>query len=168
MHIIQPTFPRSGVHDHLIFENSIILVNRGSPQWMTSAALRLARLSAIACSMSIVASRNPKVLLESAVLQLLGHPGLDVLVKFTAENSTLLALSLSYDLPSGLEGIGTNASCVEWHFGTVDSTIDKIEVGRGETEATRVNLVEVAEYFQLELGREAWEGVSVVARRNER
>jgi hypothetical protein len=114
---------------------------------MTSAALRLARFSAIACSMSIVASRNPKVLLESAVLQLLGHPGLDVLVKFTAENPTLLALSLSDDLPSGLEGIGTNASCVEWHFGTVDSTIDKIEVGRGENEATRVNLVEVAEYF---------------------
>lgn len=50
----------------------------------------------------------------------------------------------------------------------MDSTIDKIEIGRGETEATRVNLVEVAEYFQLELGRESWEGVSMVARRNER
>lgn len=135
---------------------------------MTSAALRLAGLSAIARSMSIVASRDPKVLLESAVLQLLGHPGLDVLVKFTAEDPALLALSLSHDLPSGLEGIGTNASCVEWHFRSVNSTIDKIEIGRGETEATRVNLVEVAEYFQLELGRESWEGVSMVARRDER
>jgi hypothetical protein len=91
-----------------------------------------------------------------------------VLVKFTAEDPALLALSLSDDLPSGLEGIGTNASCVEWHFRSVDSTIDKIQIGRGEAEATRVNLVEVAEYFQLELGRESWEGVSMVARRDER
>lgn len=56
-----------------------------------------------------------------------------MLVKFTAEDPALLALSLSGDLPSGLEGIGTNASCVECHFCTVDSTIDKIEIGRGET-----------------------------------
>jgi hypothetical protein len=114
---------------------------------MTSAALRLAGLSAIARSMSVVASRDPKVLLEGAVLQLLGHPGLDVLVKFTAEDPTLLTLSLPEDLPSGLQRVGTNASCVEWHFSTVDSAIDKIQVGRGETEATRVNLIEIAEYF---------------------
>jgi len=50
----------------------------------------------------------------------------------------------------------------------VNSAINDIEVGSNETEAARVNLVEIAEDFELKLGREGWERVSVVARRKER
>jgi hypothetical protein len=67
-HKLGQVFLEQVFHDPSIFENSIILVNRNSPQWMTPTTLRLAGLSAIACSMSIVASRDPKVMLESAVL----------------------------------------------------------------------------------------------------
>ena len=128
-----------------IFEGRIILVNRGSPQWMTSAALRFAGLSAIACSMGIIAGWHSEVLLEGTVLQLLGHPGFDVLMKLAAVDATLLALSLSDDLPCSLKGIGTNASCVERHLCAVDSAIDEVKVGCRETEAARVDLVEIAE-----------------------
>jgi hypothetical protein len=37
----------------------------------------------------------------------------------------------------------------------VDSTINNIEVGSGETEAAGVNLVQVAEDFELKLSRES-------------
>jgi hypothetical protein len=98
---------------------------------MTSAALWLAGLSAVASSMGVVASRDSEVLLEGAILHLLGHPGLDVLVKLTAVNATLLALSFSDNLPSGLKGIGADASCVERHLCTVNSAIDEVEVWCG-------------------------------------
>jgi hypothetical protein len=116
--------------------------------------------------MGIVASGDSKVLFEGAILQLLGHPGLDVLMKLTSVNPTLLALPLSDDLPSSLERIGTNSSCVERHLCTVNSAIDDVEVGCSETKAARVNLVKVAEDFKLKLGRESWERVSMAARRN--
>jgi hypothetical protein len=134
---------------------------------MTSTALRLAGLSAIASSMGIVTGGDSKVLFEGAILQLLGHPGLDVLMKLTAVNATLLAFPLSDDLPSSLERVGTNSSCVERHLCTMDSAIDDVEVGSSETKAARVNFVKVAEDFKLKLGRESRERVPIAARRNE-
>ena len=98
---------------------------------MASAALWLAGLSAVAGGMGVVASGDSQVLLEGAILQLLGHPGLDVLVKLTAVNATLLALSFSDNLPSGLKGIGPNASRVERHLCTVNSATDEVEVWCG-------------------------------------
>jgi len=104
--------------------------------------------------MSAVAGRCSEVLLEGTILQLLGHPALDVLVKLTAVNATLLALSLSDNFPCSLEGIGTKATSVQRHLRTVNSAINDIEVGSGETKATRVNFVEITEDFELKLGRE--------------
>jgi len=105
--------------------------------------------------MSAVAGWGSEVLLEGTILQLLGHPALDVLVKFTAVNTTLLAFSLPNNFPCGLEGVGTKAASVERYLRTVDSAINDIEVGGGETEAAGVNLIEVAEDFELKLG---WDG----------
>jgi len=62
--------------------------------------------------MSVIAGRSSEVLFEGTVFQLLGHPALDVLVKFTAVDATLLALSLSNNFPCGLKGIGTKATSV--------------------------------------------------------
>lgn len=118
---------------------------------MTSASLWLARLTAIASRMSVVASCGTEVLLEGTVLQFLWHPGLDMLVKLAAVDATLLALSLSDYLPCGLERVGTEASSVERHLGTMDSTIDYIQARRSKTETTRVDLIEVAEDFELKL-----------------
>lgn len=89
-------------------------------------------------------------------------------MKFTAIDATLLAFSLSDNLPSGFERVRTNTSCVERHLCTVNSAIDHVEVGGTKTEATRVNLVKVAEYFELELSRECRERISMAARWNER
>jgi hypothetical protein len=116
-------------------------MHRRSSQRMASAAFRLAGLSTITCSVSVVNSGNTEVLLEGAVFQFLGHPRLDMLVKLTAVDATLLALSLSNDLPSSLKGVGTKASCVKWHLCTMNSTIDKVEVWCGESEAARVDFI---------------------------
>ena len=130
-------------------------MNGSCSQWMASTALRLAWLSAVAGSMSAVAGWGPEVLLEGTVLQLLRHPVLNVLVKLTAVNAALIALSLSDNFPCGLQGIGAKATSIEGHLRTVDSTINNIEVGSGETEAAGVNLVQVAEDFELKLSRES-------------
>jgi hypothetical protein len=132
---------------------------------MTPAALWLARFSTIARSMGIFASWDAEVLLEGTILQLPGHPGLDMLMELTAVDATLFALSLSDNLPSSFEGIGANASCVERHLCAMDGAIHQVEVGRTEAQAARVNLVEIAKYFELKLSGESWERVSMAASR---
>ena len=124
-----------------IFEGGIILMNRSSSQRMTAAALGLAGLSPITRSVGVVDSWNAKVLLEGAVLQFLWHPRLYVLMELATVDPTLFTLPLSNDLPSSLQRIGTKSSRVEWHLRTVNSTVDKVEVWRRESQATRVDFV---------------------------
>ena len=114
---------------------------------MTTASLWLARLSTIASSVGSLNSAKSEVLLEGAVLELLWHPVLDMLVQFAAEHATLRTLLLAYNLPCCLELIGSNATGVQGHLGSVNGPIDDVEVGGGETEAAGVDLVKIAEDF---------------------
>lgn len=79
-----------------------------------------------------------------------------MLVKLAAIDTTLLTLLLSDHLPSGFQLVGTHTSSVERHLGAMDGAKDDIEVGVGEAEAAGVDLVEIAEDFELEFGRKGW------------
>jgi len=74
---------------------------------MASTELWLARFSTMAGSMNVIASRNSKVPREGTILQILGHPAFDMLVKLAAVDGTLFTLTLSDNLPCGLKGVGT-------------------------------------------------------------
>jgi len=101
---------------------------------VSAATLGLARLASVASLLRAVSRWEPKVLFHGAILQTLGHPGLDMLVKLAAIDTTLLALLLSDQLPRGLQSIWTESSGVERHFSAVDGAIDDIEVGGAQSE----------------------------------
>jgi len=124
-----------------IFESGIILMNRGSSQRMTATALGFAGLSPITSGVGVVDSWNSEILLEGAILQFLWHPRLDVLMELAAVDTTLFTLSLSYDFPSSLKRIRTKSSRVEWHLRPVNSTVDKVQIWRRESQAARVDLI---------------------------
>lgn len=70
---------------------------------MATTAVRLAGLSSIAGLMgSILLGAQTEVSLHRAVLQVLGHPGLDVLVELASVHLALLAFLLADNLPSRL------------------------------------------------------------------
>lgn len=131
-------------------------MNRCSPKRVASATLGLAGLASVAVLLGTFRSTQSKVLFHCAILQLLGHPGLDVLVKLAAVDTTLLALLLSHDLPSGFESIRTNSSSVEGHLGTVNRAEDNVKVGVGKAETAGIDLIKIAEDLELELRRKGW------------
>jgi len=130
-------------------------MNRCGSQWVATATLWLTGLAPEAVLFRALGCSQSKVLLHGAVLQLLGHPSLDVLVKLTTVDATLLAFLLSYKLPSGLKSVRTNASSVERHFDTVDGAKDDVEVWMGKTETARVDLIKVAEDLEMQFCRKS-------------
>lgn len=124
-------------------------MDRGGSQRVTTATLRLAGLASVAVLLRTFGSSHSKVLLHRAILQFLGHPGLDMLVKLAAVDTTLLALLFSYNLPSGLQPIRANSSSAERHLGSMDGAEDDIQMGMSKAEAARIDLVKMAEDLKL-------------------
>jgi hypothetical protein len=74
-----------------------------------------------------------------------------VLVKLASVDTTLLALLLAKNLPGALKRIRSDASSVQGHPDTMDSSVDRIDLGRCKAEAHRINLVEMTEDLKLKL-----------------
>jgi hypothetical protein len=104
-------------------------MNRSRPQWVTSATMRLGRFRTNARRFRSIWCSQAKVVLQSAVLQLLGHPGLNMRMQFTSIDTTLFAFLLSDKLPSGLELVGADSAGVKRHLGSVNGAVDDVKVG---------------------------------------
>lgn len=83
-------------------------------------------LSAVTVCSGFLVGGNTKVSLHAAILQLLGHPGLDMLVEFASVHAAVSAFLLADNLPSGLERVGTGTTGVEWQLGSIDCAIDGV------------------------------------------
>jgi hypothetical protein len=77
--------------------------------------------------------RRPEVLLHGAVLQILGHPRLDMPPQLAPEPATLLTLLLADEAPRGLERVWADAARVKGHLGAVNGVVDAIRPPAGET-----------------------------------
>lgn len=91
--------------------------------------MRLARLSSIAGFVRrVLLSTQAEVSLHRAVLQLLGHPGLDVLVELASVHLALLALLLADNFPSRLQRVRADAASVQGNLGAVNCSVNNVEV----------------------------------------
>jgi len=129
-------------------------MDRSRPRRVSATSLRLARLRAEAIVARAPLGPQPKVLLHGAVLHVLGHPGADVLMQLAAIGAALLALPLADHLPAGLERVRSRAPRGQRDLGAVDGAIDDVKVGGCEAETAGIDLVQVAEDLELELGGE--------------
>lgn len=127
-------------------------MNRGRSDGVATASLRLTRFTTEAIRRSTVSSRQSEVLLHRTVFQACWHPGLDVSVELASVDATVLAFLPAYNLPGRFERVWSNPASVEWHLGSVDRSIDNVEVGVSKSEAAGINLVEFLEDHELKLG----------------
>lgn len=91
--------------------------------------MRLAGFASVAGLVgSVFLGAQSEVSLHRAVLQILGHPGLDVLVKLAAIHLALLAFLLADNLPSRLKGVRADAASVQGNLGTMNCAVNNVEV----------------------------------------
>lgn len=91
-----------------------------------------------------------------------------MLVKFASKDTTLLALLLPKHLPAALERVGSNAPSVQGHLSAMDCCVDRVDLGRCESEAGRINLVKVTEDLKQKLVWETLESGPTVELRKAR
>lgn len=62
----------------------------------------------------------------------------------------------SNNLPARLFGVWSHAASIERHFLAIDCDVHVVSMNRGETKASRVNLIKVTEDLLLKLGGKGW------------
>lgn len=115
------------------------------PDRVTPAPQRLRRFAPVAALPGAGPGRQSEILLYGAVLELLRHPCLDMLPEFTPEPATLFAFLLADHIPRGFQRVRANPTSVQRHLGAIDDAADVVRPPASESQADRVNLVQVAE-----------------------